>query len=444
MKINYETVHFNYADRISNLTAEAVGVVKGEKHFPVYSGNRIFKPLSKSKPFSTPLFAYAEVFWSNVINEYFVSAPLYQLAFCHGYEEETQKYYDYGTVVPRIYNKDEQLLNLLEFFRKYPDKKVDIDQYENYCMMFYDYTDILEASYFQNHEDMAEQLAMQILVSVLKGDQNYHYENIAFVCNKKGEILRLAPMIDHEFSTYFMFPDNSAQHMYWYSELIRSMEGHEVQDYESGKARYKDHDEEKAKLLEKKYSSREKKIDFHVLSVQIVQEIKGIIRLLKVMLEKENGNWDKVKEKNDEDKAEAGFTDRKIKAYDKLKLTDEQQKVLDALRQNCVEETLWSAIAAFQNYPFRTASGLPYQYKLKIGKDGTYNKELLIDRRENSKTLSWSSIKMAFQNCRQISGIVKRPKALGDIRGISYIYPLFWKFGLIEVPEETAKKMCEE
>ena len=73
MKINYETVHFNYADRIGNLTAEAVGVVKGEKHFPVYSGNRIFKPLSKSKPFSTPLFAYAEVFWSNVINEYFVS-----------------------------------------------------------------------------------------------------------------------------------------------------------------------------------------------------------------------------------------------------------------------------------------------------------------------------------------------------------------------------------
>ena len=61
-----------------------------------------------------------------------------------------------------------------------------------------------------------------------------------------------------------------------------------------------------------------------------------------------------------------------------------------------------------------------------------------------TSTLSWSSIKMAFQNCRQISGIVKRPKALGDIRGISYIYPLFWKFGLIEVPKETAKKMSGE
>ena len=79
MKINYETVHFNNADRIGNLTAEAVGVVKGEKHFPVYSGNRIFKPLSKSKPFSTPLFAYAEVFWSNVINEYFVKSHHFEM-----------------------------------------------------------------------------------------------------------------------------------------------------------------------------------------------------------------------------------------------------------------------------------------------------------------------------------------------------------------------------
>lgn len=63
------------------------------------------------------------------------------------------------------------------------------------------------------------------------------------------------------------------------------------------------------------------------------------------MLEKENGNWDKVKEQNDEDKAGAGFTGRKIKAYDKPELTDGQQKVLDALKQNCEEETLWSAIA---------------------------------------------------------------------------------------------------
>lgn len=483
-KLCFDVVHYNYTERLYNLKAEAVGVVKGEKHFPVFGGNQIFKPLSKSKPFSTPLFAYAEVFWSNIINKYFMPAPLYQLAFCHGYEEETQKYYDYGTAVPVIYNEDEQLLNLLEFFRKYPDEKVDIDQYENYCMMFYDYTDILEASYFQTHKEMAEQLVMQILVSVLKGDQNYHYENIAFVCGKDGEIRRLAPMIDHEFSTYFIFPENSAQHMYWYSELIRSMEGHEVQEYEydclknpkerqmmeksavclhknlsyirehfpevtrkflekldclehdleenpsafyvqrneeypetansyaymAGKARYKDHDEEQAKLLEEKYASREKKVDFQALNLSLVKEIRGIILLLKGILCKTKCH--KAEEKN--------------------------------IIENYTEENLWNAVMAFQNYPFYTASGLPFQYKLKIGKNGTYNKELLIDRRENSKTLSWSSIKMAFRNSQKISGEVKRPKALGDIRGISYIYPLFWKFGLIQVPEEVARKMRGE
>mgnify|MGYP000408772019 CR=1 FL=1 len=127
-------------------------------------------------------------------------APQYRLAFCEGYEAEVEKYYDYGTVSPMIYNKGEHLLNLLEFFRKYPDPKVHIDDYVNYCQMFYDYTEILESDYFQNNTAMAEELVMQILVSILKGDQNYHYENIAFVCDEDDKILRLAPMIDHEFS----------------------------------------------------------------------------------------------------------------------------------------------------------------------------------------------------------------------------------------------------
>lgn len=35
-----------------------------------------------------------------------------------------------------------------------------------------------------------------------------------------------------------------------------------------------------------------------------------------------------------------------------------------------------------------------------------------------------------------IGRIVDRPKALGDIRGISYIYEIFNRFGLIEMPEK--------
>lgn len=53
----------------------------------------------------------------------------------------------------------------------------------------------------------------------------------------------------------------------------------------------------------------------------------------------------------------------------------------------------------------------------------------------------WSSIRLFFQNILNITGEVKRPKVLGDIRGISYIYQMIWKFGVIEVPEKIREKM---
>ena len=33
-----------------------------------------------------------------------------------------------------------------------------------------------------------------------------------------------------------------------------------------------------------------------------------------------------------------------------------------------------------------------------------------------------------------------RYKALGDIRGVSYIYGMFYRFGLIDVPEKVKEK----
>lgn len=83
-KPSYLPKKYKYSARSGNLKAEAVGVVKGEKHFPVFEGDVVFKPLTKSKPLSTPLFAYAEVFWSWVIDAYFMPAPQYRLAFCEG------------------------------------------------------------------------------------------------------------------------------------------------------------------------------------------------------------------------------------------------------------------------------------------------------------------------------------------------------------------------
>ena len=37
--------------------------------------------------------------------------------------------------------------------------------------------------------------------------------------------------------------------------------------------------------------------------------------------------------------------------------------------------------------------------------------------------------------------VVERPKALGDIRGVTYIYGMFYRFGLINVPDEVKEKM---
>lgn len=65
-----------------------------------------------------------------------------------------------------------------------------------------------------------------------------------------------------------------------------------------------------------------------------------------------------------------------------------------------------------------------------------------MSRRKESKTVVWSSVRLAFQKALELPGeIVERPKALGDIRGISYIYPMLYRFGIIEVPERIAKKM---
>lgn len=121
-----------------------------------------------------------------------------------------------------------------------------------------------------------------------------------------------------------------------------------------------------------------------------------------------------------------------------------RQEKIRLLQKVQSEDNLWQAIVVFQEYPFKTATGLPFRYKLKVGKNGEWNKELLIDRREKSKSLAWSSVKLAFENSKKISEEVKKPKALGDIRGVSYIYPILWRFGLIKVPEAIEKKMGKQ
>ena len=129
-------------------------------------------------------------------------------------------------------------------------------------------------------------------------------------------------------------------------------------------------------------------------------------------------------------------------AGDKISVGAERQRRYRAVRKLLRapnEENLWNCIIAFRGYTFHTIKGLPFSYEIKTGRNGYLTKELWIDRREGSKSLAWSSVMLAFGNVKEIGAVVERPKALGDIRGVSYIYGMFCRFGLITVPTKNEK-----
>ena len=108
-------------------------------------------------------------------------------------------------------------------------------------------------------------------------------------------------------------------------------------------------------------------------------------------------------------------------------------QAVEKLRKTLDEKYLWEVILTY--------TGLPFTYEVRKGRNGDYTRELWIDRRENSKSLALSSVLLALRNIKKVGAVVDRPKALGDIRGVSYIYGMFYCFGLIDVPDTARQKM---
>ena len=130
-------------------------------------------------------------------------------------------------------------------------------------------------------------------------------------------------------------------------------------------------------------------------------------------------------------------------AGDKISVGAERQRRYRAVRKLLRapnEENLWNCIIAFRGYTFHTVKGLPFSYEIKLGRNGSLTRELWIDRREGSKSLAWSSVMLAYKSIRELGAVVERPKALGDIRGVSYIYGMFCRFGLVAAPTVADKK----
>lgn len=133
-------------------------------------------------------------------------------------------------------------------------------------------------------------------------------------------------------------------------------------------------------------------------------------------------------------------------AADKKKISvgaerQRRYRAVRKLRTEPTEEHLWEVVLLYAGVRFKTYSGLPFTYEIRKGRNGQYTKELWIDRRENSKSLAWSSVLLALGHIKKVGEIVERPKALGDIRGVTYIYGMFYRFGLIDVPDEAKEKM---
>ena len=100
----------------------------------------------------------------------------------------------------------------------------------------------------------------------------------------------------------------------------------------------------------------------------------------------------------------------------------ERKAAVEKLAEEGGMDNLWDCIIAFGGYPFYTARGLKFKYEVRGG-------EMKVDRKE--KTVTRSSVEIAYERAVEMGGVVTGPKKLG-VFGSSYIYPVFVRIGVIE------------
>jgi hypothetical protein len=64
--------------------------------------------------------------------------------------------------------------------------------------------------------------------------------------------------------------------------------------------------------------------------------------------------------------------------------------------------------------------------------DGYGNELWIIQNGEKKKSISRSTVELAYSRAKEMNGIVKGPKALGIPGAGSYLYPIFVKIGVIK------------
>ena len=139
-------------------------------------------------------------------------------------------------------------------------------------------------------------------------------------------------------------------------------------------------------------------------------------------------------------------------AADRTALYRKRRDAIAAMHQfiqdgslNEQQNALWQTIILFEDYPFVTSGrgkrpGVRFRYTVRQETGGGRPKyqgnsienrgnELFIDGRE--KSISRSSVNYAYDIVQECRGNIKGPKTL-KIYGSSYVYSLFFRFGLIQ------------
>lgn len=103
-------------------------------------------------------------------------------------------------------------------------------------------------------------------------------------------------------------------------------------------------------------------------------------------------------------------------AADRLQTAINEHADLDTL-----QDLLWNALIKFSGYTFNTINGLEFSYTIK-------GYEMFVNRKE--KSITRSSVNIAFQQASVLHGVVTGPKKLKTF-GASYLYAIFQRLGVI-------------
>lgn len=106
----------------------------------------------------------------------------------------------------------------------------------------------------------------------------------------------------------------------------------------------------------------------------------------------------------------------------------EVEKIVKAMESEAkegLEELLWNALIAFEDYPFRTAKGLRFHYSIK-------GNEIYFSRKEKSVTRATANIALEKTVELQRKGVVITGPKMLRCFGASYLYPIFIRIGVIQ------------